>query len=316
MSHAGISERVFRFGDTDHLVGILTQPERSARVGDAPAAIFLNSGIIHRVGASRLHVQVARRLAADGFTSLRFDFSGIGDSEPRRDALRFEESAVREVQAAMDKLEEVTGRSRFTLAGLCSGADMAHEAGVVDSRVVALAQLDPYAYRTPKWFLRYYGPRAVRLGVWTNAVRVRWKEFLDRRRQDEGEEAASSMFVAPEYRRVFPPKAEVERGIATMADRGVHFFVCFTGHEKHFLYPEQYAESYGGVDFEDRLTVHYFPKADHTFTGLRWQRRIVREIGAWYQARFGGPQTLAEGQGPSSGVRTEVQRTETPASAG
>ena len=279
-------ERVLRFGDSNNLVGILTEPDANAQIPDAPVAIFLNSGIIHRVGASRLYVQVARRLAAEGFTSLRFDFSGIGDSEARRDALRFEESAVREVQAAMDTLEQATGASQFALMGLCSGADMAHEAGAADPRVIALAQLDPYAYRTPKWFLRYYGPRALRLGVWTNAFRVRWHEFLARRGRGEDEDESSSVFVTPEYRRVFPPKAEAERGLAAMAARGARFFVCFTGHEKHFLYPEQYAESYTGVDFGNRLEVHYLPGSDHTFTGLGYQATIVETIVNWYRREF------------------------------
>ena len=54
---------------------------------NAPTMVILSSGILHRPGASRLYVQIARALAEDGFTSLRFDFSGIGDSAVRRDAI-------------------------------------------------------------------------------------------------------------------------------------------------------------------------------------------------------------------------------------
>jgi len=279
-----MKERVIRFGATSNLVGILTEPDAHVRVDDAPVAIFLNSGIIHRVGASRIHVQLARRLAADGYTSLRFDHSGIGDSEPRRDSLRFDESAVLETQEAMDHLGRTTGASRFVLVGLCSGADMAFATGIRDPRVVGLVQFDPYAYRTPKWFVRYYGPRVLRLGVWTNAVRVRWRELVERLRPDANA-GAPSVFVAPEYRRTFPPRSVVASGLSTLMERGAQLLIYFTGHETHINYPEQYAESFAVVDFGNRLSVHHFPGADHTFTALHWQARLVDEVGSWYQTR-------------------------------
>ncbi len=294
MSHPGVTERAVRFGRSTNLVGILAEPPGHARVDGAPVAIFLNSGIIHRVGASRLYVQAARRLAAEGFTSLRFDFSGIGDSDARRDALRFEESAVREIREAMDELEGWTGAEGFVLCGLCSGADMAHEAGIVDERVVGLVQFDPYAYRTWKWYLRYYGPRALRLGVWTNAVRVRWRALRERLRPPP-DDGTAEVFVAPEYRRVFPPRARVEAGIRQMADRGVRFFVCFTGDERDFLYPEQYAESYRSVDFGDRLTVHHLRASNHTFTQLPAQAELMARLGTWFGESFGAGRRSPEG---------------------
>jgi len=281
-----MTERVIRFGANSNLVGILTEPDPDTRIDDAPVAIYLNSGIIHRVGASRIHVQLARRLAADGHTSFRFDFSGIGDSEPRRDSLRFDESAVLETQEAIDHIGRTTGTSRFVLVGLCSGADMAFATGIRDPRVVGIVQFDPYAYRTPKWFLRYYGPRIFRLSVWTNAVRVRWRELVERLRPDVAD-GGPSVFVAPEYRRTFPPKSSVETGLLTLMERRAHLLICFTGHETHVNYTEQYAESFAAVDFGSRLTVHHFPGADHTFTALPWQARLVDEVGSWYQTRFG-----------------------------
>jgi len=281
VSHAGVTERVARFGAGSGLVGIVTEPEARTRAADAPVAIFLNSGIIHRVGASRLYVQMARRLAADGFTSLRFDFSGIGDSEARRDALRFEESAILEVQSAMNYLEESVEGRTFVLAGLCSGADMAHEVGAVDPRVVGLVQLDPYAYRTWRWLVRYYGPRIFRPGVWRNSVRVRWKALMERLRPPE-DDGSSAVFVAPEYRRVLPPRQTVETRIAAMTDRGVRFFVCFTGDEWRFLYAGQYAESYPSVAFRDRLTVRHLPEASHTFAEVPNQITVSTEVARWF----------------------------------
>ncbi len=95
-------ERVVRFGPDKRLIGILTEPRAGS--GDRPGTLLLNSGLVHRIGASRMHVHMARALVKEGMTSLRFDFSGIGDSEPRRDGLTFEQAAVQEIRDAMDLL--------------------------------------------------------------------------------------------------------------------------------------------------------------------------------------------------------------------
>ena len=87
-------ERALTFGPDGGLVGILTEPDPDVARANAPAHVILNSGILHRVGASRLYVQTARSLAEDGITSLRFDFSGIGDSEVRKDSLPIEERFI------------------------------------------------------------------------------------------------------------------------------------------------------------------------------------------------------------------------------
>ena len=72
-------ERPLYFGERSNLLGVLTAP--AAPHPGSPAVILLNAGLLHRVGPNRLHVDVARRLAEAGFTSLRFDMSGVGDSE-------------------------------------------------------------------------------------------------------------------------------------------------------------------------------------------------------------------------------------------
>ena len=273
-------ERALIFGESAKLVGVLCEPEPALRTPGTPAVLFLNSGIIHRVGASRIHVQMARLLAENGFSSLRFDFSGIGDSESRRDSLRFEESAVRETREAMDYLERTTGIGSFVLVGLCSGADMGFEVSQADPRVVGLAQFDPYAYRTWGWFLRYYGPRATRLSTWTNAVRVRVRGLRERIRPSQASATASD-FVAPEYRRVFPPKREVESGVGRLVQRGVRLFVVFTGGERLFNYAEQYREAFSRVPFGNLLRVHHMPRADHTFTDPHSQRELLEYLSGW-----------------------------------
>ena len=123
VARKAVHERVLRLGSEGHLVAIATDPPAPLA---APGVIFLNAGVLHRVGPHRLHVLLARRLAAAGFAAVRMDLSGIGDSSPVPSGMSFRASSVADVRAAMDGLgsDDGTG-ARFVLFGLCSGADNA-----------------------------------------------------------------------------------------------------------------------------------------------------------------------------------------------
>src|SRR4051812_36564069 len=72
-----MKESCCRFGEHGHLVGITTEPSgRRRRVG----CVLVSAGLVPKLGPYRLYTHVARRLARDGFTTLRFDLGGIGDS--------------------------------------------------------------------------------------------------------------------------------------------------------------------------------------------------------------------------------------------
>lgn len=276
-------EKVLKFGPTRGLVGILTEPPPEAPTGKPPV-VFLNSGILHHTGASRLYVRLARRLAALGHPCFRFDFSGIGDSEARRDTLGAAESAVVETREAMDLLaSRKGGGDRFVLLGLCSGADMAFKVAQQDERVVGLVQLDPFAYRTPGYWVRHYGPKLVNPTAWRGIMERRLSRWRSARRAattGAGEERLE--YVAPEYRRRFPPRETVAEALQGLVGRGVQLLNIFSdGQSEHINHGEQYARSFPEVTFEDRLEVAYVRHAAHTFTELEDQERVLAVVEAW-----------------------------------
>jgi dienelactone hydrolase len=296
-----MNERALTFGDERHLVGILTEPESVGTGGEGslagagdddhrPGVIFLNSGILHRVGASRIYVKLARRLAAEGWASFRFDHAGIGDSDVRRDDRSFLESAMAEAGAAMDLLEERNGIRRFVLAGLCSGADMAYWVALEDERVVGLVQIDPFVYRNRKATLRHYLPRLLSPAAWGRSIRARTNQVVCRLRgQGGGEDPASSVWVAPEYTRIFPPRDELARGFQALRARGVAFWVFITGDMGEIVnYADQYAETFHDVPWGDALHVDFAPGANHTVTGLPDQKRVAEGVARWMAGRWGG----------------------------
>jgi pimeloyl-ACP methyl ester carboxylesterase len=278
-------EKAVTFGKSASLIGIVAEPAPGVDSSGKPAVILLNSGILHRVGSCRLHVRLARALAPAGFTVLRFDYSGIGDSEPRRDQLSFEDSACLETREAMDYLATTKGTTSFVLMGLCSGADMAHQVARVDERVVGLVMLDAWAYRTPGFYLRYYGSRVGKWSVWSNFLRVRLRRLLTRASRPAAAAAASGVeYEVPKYVRVFPPRARVESELRSFARRGMDLFFIFSGgQQEHYNYRAQHEEAFRSIDFGGRLRVEYLPDADHIFTGLQHQALVVREARAWME---------------------------------
>ncbi|MDZ7781370.1 MAG: hypothetical protein U5R14_15765 [Gemmatimonadota bacterium] len=63
------------FGPEGILVGVLTEPDPDKAIPNAPGHLILNSGILHRVGASRIYVQIARALADQGSRRFGSSFS-------------------------------------------------------------------------------------------------------------------------------------------------------------------------------------------------------------------------------------------------
>lgn len=268
-------ERAISFGPAN-LVGVLTQPDPEVAKPDAPAMVILNSGILHRPGASRLYVQIARSLAQDGITCLRFDFSGIGDSEVRRDAIPVEERFTQETREAMDYLQEAVGTDRFLVGGLCSGADGAFWTALVDERVTGIWQIDAFCYKTLGYYRRRYGPKLFKLSNWIHSIRVRLPGA-----GGEVEPTDEEVFVKPEYRRVFPPKTQVRDGLRQLLDRGVGLYFFFTGGLEEYNYGAQHAETFPSLDLSRHAQIRYIEQCTHMITDLDHQREVVKDVRDW-----------------------------------
>jgi alpha-beta hydrolase superfamily lysophospholipase len=142
-----VSERAFtvRRASAD-MFGVLAQPgERSP---NDLCLICLPALAERCIGPSRMWVEMARRHATQGVSSLRIDLESIGDSTGSRDSTLttadvWSENRVSQVKEVMDALQGEGHGSRFLLIGLCTGAYWAQRIATVDSRVVAVLSLNP-----------------------------------------------------------------------------------------------------------------------------------------------------------------------------
>lgn len=131
-----MKEEAVLFGSRGSLTGVITEPSAAGWGKALPGFVFLNAGMTHRIGPNRLYVRLARDLAAAGFATMRFDFSGLGDSGVRTDDLPAAKAVVVETQEAMDCLAHRQGCETFVLIGICSGAAISYLTAREDRRVV------------------------------------------------------------------------------------------------------------------------------------------------------------------------------------
>jgi pimeloyl-ACP methyl ester carboxylesterase len=273
-----MKERVITVGKPIPLAGVLCEPDELD--SSKPAVIIFNSGIMHHIGTCRLSVKLARQFAEIGYSSIRFDFSGIGDSEARLGSLSFAESAPQEAAEMMDFLQKRRGISQFVLYGLCSGADAAYETALIDNRVVAICQIDPYAYKTPVWYLIHYGSRIFRPGPWfrffkRKLIRTVGSISIAKKNAEIDEE----FIELPSYIREFPPKKEVAANLRKLLDRRVAMYAIFP--RSLLNHQSQYANSMGLGGQKSLLRVDYIPEAEHIIPEPDCQKLVVSNIVNW-----------------------------------
>lgn len=300
-----VRERGLRFGPGQRLFGIVTVAERPLRAGPHPAVVFLNVGANHHVGPARMYVTLARDLAAQGYTCLRFDLGGIGDSRAApggRDNPVYAPTSIDDVAAAISCLHAVHGVSHVVLVGLCSGAHLAFHTAERDDRVVGQVLINPprleqrenesleLLRRRSRKSTRYY-LRALRdPRVWRDAVhgkvdvRVVLETFGERLLSRA---AAAGVDAFARLRGESLPPTEVARSMSSMVDRGVATLFLY-GSEDGGL---DSIESHFGRDASRlrharRVSLEILEGADHTFTPAVARRELFRRIVGYFTREF------------------------------
>jgi pimeloyl-ACP methyl ester carboxylesterase len=258
-----VRERACQFGSHGGLVGILCEPDSVAP--GAPAVVLANVGLNHRVGPSRSWVECARALARDGFPSLRFDLSGLGDSEPRSDTLSDTERAARDLEQALDFLCERDVARRFVLVGNCSGVDSLHTVAGRDPRVEGAVYIDGYAYRNAAFLWRWMLLRWFEPNRW-----LRYARFRGRYKSPAG------TADRPVWKREIPTREEFQRDLEALVARGVRLLFVFTGGMGlHYNHASQFYDCFG---HRGTVAVSYHPRADHLLTSASERADVIGRI--------------------------------------
>jgi len=263
-----MTERAVVFGADRSLAGIVTSAAAGAADTPFPTVIFLNSGLMHRVGPNRLYVRLTRRLAEMGFPALRFDLSGIGDSRAAANRLSIRERWVDECRAAMDTMAVETGAQRFVLAGNCSGAAASYLTAREDARVVGLGLIN---LQGPPG-LRYY----LRLAA---GSLVGWRRLLHGRAKIPGLRFVGRLVVGGGTPRRTPSFVD---GLNDLAERGVDMLLVNSEWDPgyDFFHGKQRPHLERGA-MRERVRLDVIPGANHDLSLVANQDRLVESVLGW-----------------------------------
>lgn len=278
-----VKETICQFGQDNSLVGILTMPAGQDTPA-GPVVVLLSAGLLHRVGPFRLYISLARKLAEEGVSTLRFDLSGVGDSGASKLAASSEQRTLSDIKAAYDYLQQNYSADQFVVGGLCSGADDAFRATLDDDRVVGSFQLDGMGYRTKRFYkglmLNHYLPRL--------ASSDKWKRLASRVGQAKNDEATVvSKGGEEDLNRSMPSLQQARAGLAEMEQKGQRTLLVYTGGvSEYYNYSGQIFDSIPTARQYQCLSECYLPESDHTYMLKRDREKVMAVLCEWYQSSW------------------------------
>lgn len=155
--------------------------------------VCLNTGLNDMVGWHRIQVKIARKLSADGYSVLRYDDAGIGDSEGDIDKESIVEifsdietgMFVQNAAAAVHFIEKAFSGNKIVLLGFCGGgltamhcaADNAGIDSIIDIGGPVTLSSNEYLQKKDPWVvqknMQKYRSKIFRLRPWINFLTFR-----------------------------------------------------------------------------------------------------------------------------------------------
>jgi pimeloyl-ACP methyl ester carboxylesterase len=272
-----LTEEPLQFGEGGRLFGILTLPSVPPRNAQAlPVFVFLNAGLLHRVGPYRLHVRLGRELAQMGFSSLRVDLAGMGDSPPRP-GLTNQESVAADFAEILGVLDSRLGRLPLVLAGLCTGADNATSLTLKEPRVVGMVLLDPICFPDRGFRARLVVAKYTDPPRYVASLRRRFRDLKRRRGKQEDDNSADPLAL-----RDLPTREQLRAAFESIREREGRVLSVFTQYALgYYNQTGQLARVLRMNGYDQFCTELYWPHVHHTYWLELHRRRLMDEIKTW-----------------------------------
>ena len=260
-----------------NLHGVLTQ---YAEEPNETILVLISGGLIHKIGPNRIYVKLAREFAEEGFDSFRFDLSGIGESiiENIKSEL---EVHINDIRCVVEYLSK--SYKKIILVGLCSGANIIYNYLKNENSIAGFIginghYIDEYKHSEiesilqPKIQSRYYKKKLFSLQNWFRVLsgKSNYKGIL----------------------RALNNKILGKRG--TLEGNKIQFTTSLNQLNCKIPICLIYAEGSTGYDaylktikdhiYQNKLdncTIYLIRKADHIFTPVRCQNKLVATILLW-----------------------------------
>jgi len=268
----------------EDLLGILTRPEQPAGIG----VVVVVGGPQTRVGSHRQFVLLARAFAAAGYTTLRFDNRGMGDSTGEQ---RDFEAVSPDIGAAIDALHAACPAvTKVVLWGLCDAAAAAllycHD--TPDQSIAGLCLLNPWvrseATLAKTQVKHYYGQRLLQKQFWQKLLSGRLNvaravlELL-RKLGQASSRVGSGPHLAFQERMAQGMRHFPGRMLLLLSEND------YTA--KEFLEYTANSEAWRGVLDRTCLTRVNIENADHTFASKAWRGAAEKTCIDWLRQAMG-----------------------------
>ncbi|MFZ5485097.1 MAG: hydrolase 1, exosortase A system-associated [Pseudomonadota bacterium] len=255
------------------LIGMVARPDTPGRTG----VVIIVGGPQYRAGSHRQFTLLARHLAEQDISSLRFDYRGMGDSEGE---FRNFEAIDADLRAAVDALiEQVPEVTEVALWGLCDAASAALYYGPTDVRVRRLILLNPWVHSpagaAKARIKHYYLQRLMQPAFWRKLLsgKVRLGDTVK-----DVSQATSSTPAAPTNPR-HGSAGYIERMLSglTRFDGRVHYIL--SGND---LTAEEFRQCIASDSrwkkamANPRVDIATVPEANHTFSSSAWRDEVER----------------------------------------
>lgn len=275
-----MKEKIVRFGASESLIGVISSPDLPrGDQSNKPAIIIINAGSVHKVGPFRLHVEMARWLASNGYLCLRFDLSGQGESQKQiNESYSRADQVLIDMQSALDYLQNTYEQSAVISIGLCTGADNAHRIAVNDDRIVGVVWIDGYGYRTLKYSINKFVGRLSKPVSFCKAIvnRLNKNTVIDRG------DVEGFAVDGDQYYWELPPIDIYRRDMAQLSKRAVRCLYIYSGGvQSYYNYQGQMKDAFKGEEFVSSFREIYFPKADHTFFIRKDRKWMFDQLAGW-----------------------------------
>lgn len=274
-----------------------------------PTVLLLNAGSVHRVGPNRNYVYLARQLLSLGFSVMRLDFLGLGDSlhpDPSLENNPYMPEALDNVRDAIAFLKNQHGAKEIILMGLCSGAYASFQFAL-HSQEASIREIMPI---NP---LTFYWHEGMSLDVAPSNTYFEWNQYQESmRRKDKwmkvlrGEknilELASTVisvakikskaFTQPilnQVRRLLGVKdiEDLPHDLGQIARHGKQIrFIFAVGDPGHQLLLDGARKTVAKLQDKKSLYMEFIPKANHNFSSHLGRTQLLAKINEHFSKEY------------------------------
>lgn len=270
----------------EELVGIVAKPECPQPTG----VLMVVGGPQYRIGSHRQFLLLSRALADAGYTVMRFDYRGMGDSSGKlREFQTVNEDIAAAISAYSINFPQV---ERVVLWGLCdaASASLLYWDATHDARVCGLVLLNPWvrseASLAKTQIKHYYRQRLFQAEFWRKLLTRKVGVGRSISGLIDSVKKSRLVYGRPKQANAMPFQNKMVRGLND-----------FPGQVLFLLSGEDYtAKEFVEVALNDPLWVNCLarnsveqvevPYADHTFSSIEWRTAVENTTRQWLDSSY------------------------------